>query len=93
MELKQVLFLLEIARIQYLQKLYGIKKIAKAANIPTEKAYPHSFRHLFAKEYMQVTGDISELADMLGHSKIDTTWRYTRISGEDKRRNIDSLIL
>lgn len=72
---------------------YGIKKIAQDANIPKEKAYPHSFRHLFAKEYIQVTGDISELADMLGHSKIETTWRYTRTSSEDKRSHLDSLHL
>lgn len=72
---------------------YGIKALAKDSGVLREKAYPHSFRHLFAKEYMRVSGDISELADMLGHSKIDTTWRYTRTSVDDKRTNLDKLDL
>ena len=70
-----------------------IKIIAKEANVPAQKAYPHSFRHLFAKEYMKASGDITELADILGHSRIDTTWRYTRTSVEEKIMVLDKVDL
>lgn len=45
--------------------------------MPEDMVYPHSFRHLFAKEYIRKIGDISELADLLGHSRLETTWIYS----------------
>lgn len=53
--------------------------------------YPHSFRHLFAKEYMQKIGDISELADLLGHTRLETTWIYTKTTSEEKRVRLEHL--
>ncbi|MBQ3784561.1 MAG: tyrosine-type recombinase/integrase [Lachnospiraceae bacterium] len=70
-----------------------IKIIAIKAHVSTERAYPHSFRHLFAKEYMKASGDITELADILGHSRIDTTWRYTKTSAEEKIKVLDKVDL
>ena len=41
--------------------------------------FPYTVRDLFAKEYMKKIGDISELADLLGHSRLETTWIYTKL--------------
>jgi len=68
-----------------------MKRTAHNANIPEEVVYPHSFRHLFAKTYMDKIGNISELADILGHSSIEITRIYTLTSSIEKRRALDSL--
>ncbi|MDR1540473.1 MAG: tyrosine-type recombinase/integrase [Clostridiales bacterium] len=68
-----------------------LKQIAKHAGIDSNKVYPHSFRHLFAKTYMTEVGNIAELADILGHSSIETTRLYTLTSKTEKRRNIAKL--
>ena len=54
----------------------GLKNIARELGIPEETVFPHSFRHLFAKNYMEKIGDITELADILGYSRLETTWIY-----------------
>lgn len=69
----------------------NLKKIACEAGVIDNKVYPHSFRHLFAKEYMSVSSNISELADILGHRSLDTTRRYTRTSVDEKIKLIDAL--
>ena len=69
------------------------KNIAIQAGIPQELVYPHSFRHLFAKEYMRKIGDISELADLLGHTRLETTWIYTKTTSEEKRVRLEHLDL
>ncbi len=71
----------------------SLKNIAKKVNVPEAVVYPHSFRHLFAKEYMRTVGDISELADILGHSRLETTWIYTKTSSEEKRKRLEQLDL
>ncbi len=71
----------------------GLKYIARQAGVPEVMVYPHSFRHLFAKEYMRNVGDISELADLLGHSRLETTWIYTKTTSDEKRRKLELLDL
>lgn len=71
----------------------GLKYIAKKLEIPENMVYPHSFRHLFAKEYMRKIGDISELADILGHSRLETTWIYTKTTSDEKRSKLELLEL
>ena len=71
----------------------SLKYIAIQARIPQELVYPHSFRHLFAKEYMRKIGDISELADLLGHTRLETTWIYTKTTSEEKRVRLEHLDL
>lgn len=71
----------------------NLKYIARQINIPEKIVYPHSFRHMFAKEYMVVIGDISELADLLGHSRLETTWVYTKTTSEEKRKRLELLEL
>lgn len=71
----------------------SLKYIARQVDVPEVMVYPHSFRHLFAKEYMRKVGDISELADLLGHSRLETTWIYTKTTSDEKRRKLELLDL
>lgn len=71
----------------------SLKYIARQVEVPEAMVYPHSFRHLFAKEYMRKIGDISELADLLGHSRLETTWIYTKTTSDEKRRKLELLDL
>lgn len=69
----------------------GMKALCKAANVPEEKVYPHNLRHLFAREFYSRHNDIVRLADILGHSSVNTTRIYTMESGAEHRRLIDGL--
>lgn len=60
-----------------------IKKTAGHAKVNSDKAFPHSFRHYFAKQFIRNGGDISDLQQMLGHSNIQTTSIYTHLSIEE----------
>ncbi|MDE6386660.1 MAG: site-specific integrase [Lachnospiraceae bacterium] len=68
-------------------------KMAEKAGVPWKKAHPHSFRHLFAITYMQKYANLPELADILGHSSLETTRIYTTTTAEDKRRRMNELDL
>jgi len=69
-----------------------LKKIAKAAKINPNKIYPHAWRHLFAKAFMSIPGnDITELADILGHSKLETTRLYTMSSNKEKKIKMEQI--
>ena len=70
-----------------------IQRTAQHCGIEKSKAHPHSFRHLFAKIFMGQYANLAELADILGHSSIETTRRYTMSSMEEKREKIDRLPL
>ena len=70
-----------------------MQKTAQHCGIEKSKAHPHSFRHLFAKIFMGQYANLAELADILGHSSIETTRRYTMSSLEEKREKIDKLPL
>ena len=68
-----------------------LKRIAGYTHIDKEKVYPHSFRHLFAKVYMNEIGNLAELADILGHSSIETTRIYTLTTSSERRKSIGRL--
>lgn len=68
-----------------------MKRIAGLAKIRKDKVHAHSFRHLFAKEYHSEHNDPMELADVLGHSSLETTRIYTRSTDEEKRHKIEKL--
>ena len=59
-----------------------LKALCKAAGVSREKVFPHNFRHLFARTYYRKHHDIVHLADLLGHSSINTTRVYTRESSQ-----------
>lgn len=69
-----------------LKKLAGLCRGVKKS-----KVHAHSFRHLFAIKYMEEYGDISELADILGHSSIETTRIYTRTTDKMKRERMERM--
>lgn len=70
-----------------------LQYIAGQARVKKSKIHTLSFRHLFARTYMQTIGDISELADILGHSNIEITRIYTRTSDKEKKANLSKLAL
>lgn len=68
-----------------------MQKLAKAAEVASTKAFPHSFRHFFARTYYGKFHDIVRLADILGHSSIDTTRIYTAHSSSEQRKQLGQL--
>lgn len=70
-----------------------MKNLCKIAHVKENKVFPHNLRHLFAKTYYKMEKDISKLADLLGHSSINTTRIYIISSGEEHRRQIDRMKL
>lgn len=70
-----------------------MKQLCQAAGVLPEKVFPHNLRHLFAVCFYHAQHDLEHLADILGHSSINTTRIYTRISGEEHRRQLNALKL
>ncbi|MBQ8746660.1 MAG: tyrosine-type recombinase/integrase [Clostridia bacterium] len=68
-----------------------MKSLCKVAGVSAQKVFPHNLRHLFAKTYYGLKKDIVRLADILGHSSVNTTRIYTMESGETHRRQIQRL--
>ncbi len=68
-----------------------MKSLCKSANVSEQKVFPHNLRHLFARTYYTIQKDIVRLADILGHSSINTTRIYTMETGEIHRRQIQEL--
>lgn len=71
--------------------LHGMKKLCTEADVAASKVFPHNLRHLFACIYYQVSNDIGHLADILGHTSVDTTRIYTTVSFVSHRKMIDGL--
>ena len=68
-----------------------MKALCKNANVEPSKVFPHNLRHLFARSFYALDKDIAKLADILGHSNINTTRIYTVSSGIEHRKRMDSL--
>lgn len=68
-----------------------MKQLCDFSGVKSEKVFPHNLRHLFARTYYTQQKDISRLADILGHSNINTTRIYTRESGTVHARQIERL--
>lgn len=60
-----------------------MKALCKKANVSAEKVFPHNLRHLFARTFYSLERDIVRLADLLGHSSINTTRVYTIETGKE----------
>ena len=71
--------------------LHDMKALCRWAGVDPEKVYPHNLRHLFACQYYQEVKDLSRLADILGHTNVNTTRIYTRASGAEQRRQMECL--
>lgn len=70
-----------------------MKKLCRTAKVSAEKVFPHNLRHLFARMYYAMEKDIVRLADILGHSSVNTTRIYTKESCEVHRRQIEKMPL
>lgn len=70
-----------------------MKKLCEGAGVTEAKVFPHNLRHLFARMYYEISKDVVELADILGHSNIETTRIYLRNSSIEHRRKLEKLIL
>ena len=68
-----------------------MKRLCKEAKVSEKKVFPHNLRHLFARTYYTLQKDIVRLADILGHSSVNTTRIYTMETGEIHRRQIQRL--
>lgn len=70
-----------------------MKKLSGSAVVSPKKVFPHNLRHLFARTYYALEKDLSRLADILGHSSVNTTRIYTMESGQTHARQIERLNL
>ncbi len=70
-----------------------MKNLCRDAGVKPEKVFPHNLRHLFARTFYNIDKDIAKLADILGHSSIDTTRIYIISTGAEHRRLIEKMKL
>lgn len=68
-----------------------MKSLCKAAKVDPHKVFPHNLRKLFARAFYAIERDIAKLADILGHSSIDTTRIYIMTTGIEHRRQMERL--
>ncbi len=68
-----------------------MKRLCEAAGVKPSKVFPHNLRKLFARTFYGIEKDIAKLADILGHSSINTTRIYIMTTGSEHRRKIEQL--
>jgi site-specific recombinase XerD len=68
-----------------------MKSLCADARVNPQKVFPHNFRHLFAQCFYEVKKDIAKLADVLGHSSIETTRIYIRTTSDEYRTQLNRL--
>lgn len=68
-----------------------MKALCGQAGIAPTKVFPHNLRHLFARTFYKVCCDVVKLADLLGHSSVETTRIYLISSGADHARQLEQL--
>lgn len=69
----------------------AMKKLCEVAGVKSSKVFPHNLRKLFARTFYGIEKDIAKLADILGHSSINTTRIYIMTTGIEHRRKIERL--
>ena len=70
-----------------------MKSLCKEANVNPDKVFPHNLRHLFARTFYSIEKDIAKLADILGHSSINTTRIYIVTTGSEHRKRMENMRL
>ena len=70
-----------------------MKRLCRAAGVEPKKVFPHNLRHLFAVVHYRLHRDIAKLADLLGHSSIDTTRIYLIETGKEHLRQLEAMRL
>ena len=70
-----------------------MKALCERAQVAPSKVFPHSLRHLFARTFYSIDHDVAKLADLLGHSNINTTRIYIITTGAEHRRKMETMRL
>ena len=70
-----------------------MKALCEEANVNPQKVFPHNLRHLFARVFYGIEKDIAKLADILGHSSINTTRIYIISTGTEHRQRMENMRL
>lgn len=70
---------------------HAMKALCEGAGVAKEKVFPHNLRHLFARRLYEAKKDLAHLADILGHTSVETTRIYTISSGREYEKTIESL--
>ena len=70
-----------------------MKALCKEANVNPQKVFPHNLRHLFARTFYGIEKDIANLADILGHSSINTTRIYIISTSTEHRKKMENMRL
>lgn len=70
-----------------------MKNLCNDAGVDSKKVFPHNLRHLFARTFYGLEKDIAKLADILGHSSIETTRIYIVSTGAEHRRKLENMRL
>ena len=69
-----------------------LKRFAKMYGLNRQVVYPHSFRHRFAKNFLERYNDIALLADLMGHESIETTRIYLRRTSTEQQELVDKIV-
>lgn len=72
---------------------HDMKKLCRRAKVEEHKVFPHNFRHLFARTFYAIEKNLSHLADILGHSSIETTRIYVATSARQCERTMERMRL
>ena len=70
-----------------------LKNYAEKYGLNTKVVYPHSFRHRFAKNFLEKFNDIALLADLMGHESIETTRIYLRRTASEQQEIVDKVVI
>ena len=69
-----------------------LKNFATKYGLDSKVVYPHSFRHRYAKNFLEKYNDIALLADLMGHESIETTRIYLRRTASEQRELVDKIV-
>ena len=78
-------------RLSRVQIWAEMKRLCRAAGVAADKVFPHNLRHLFARTFSRACQDVVKLADILGHSSIETTRIYLLTTGTEHLRRLERL--
>lgn len=71
---------------------HQLKIFASEYGMDTKVVYPHSFRHRFAKNFLEKYNDLAFLADLMGHESIETTRIYLRKTANEQQEIVDKIV-
>lgn len=70
---------------------HEMKKLCLEADVSESKVFPHNLRHLFARKYFEIDKNLPHLADILGHSSIETTRIYVAASTREHEKVLEQM--